>query len=121
MTEEPIVVDGHGGVAVIRVHGEHDVATAPALRAVVQDAIAGATPVVVDLSGATFIDSSVLSVLLSGLRRSREADRGYVLVLPAEDGAPVRRIFEVTGLIPVFAIRPSAADAATAATAGTNT
>jgi anti-sigma B factor antagonist len=120
VTEEPIVVDGHGGVAVIRVQGEHDVATAPALRGVVLDAIDGARPVVVDLSGATFIDSSVLSVLLSGLRRSREAERGYVLVLPAADGAPVRRVFEVTGLIPVFATRPSAAAAAAAATEGTN-
>jgi anti-sigma B factor antagonist len=120
VTDEPIVVEQHGAAIVVDVRGEHDVATAPALRGIVHEAIAGATPVVVDLSRATFIDSSVLSVLLSGLRRSREAEQGFVLVLPAEDAAPVRRIFAVTGLIPVFAIRSSAAEAVSAASAGTN-
>jgi anti-sigma B factor antagonist len=120
VTTESIVLERHDGVAVVRVHGEHDVFTAPALREQVHSAIEQRAPVVIDLSGATFIDSSVLAVLLGGLRRAREAETGFALVLPGEDGAPVRRIFEVTGLVPVFAIQPSEAEAVAAAAAGVN-
>jgi anti-anti-sigma factor len=102
------------------VQGEHDVFAAPALREQVHAAIERAAPIVIDLSGATFIDSSVLAVLLGGLRRAREAELGYSLILPGEDGAPVRRIFEVTGLVPEFAIHPSEFEAVAAAAAGVN-
>ena len=58
---------------------------------------------VVDLSGCTFIDSSILGVLLGALRRTREAGSAFVVVLG--DGEPaVRRIFEVTGLFGVFTV-----------------
>jgi len=120
VTTESIVLDRRDGVVVVRVHGEHDVFTAPALREQVHAAIEQAAPIVIDLSGATFIDSSVLAVLLGGLRRAREAELGYALILPGEDGAPVRRIFEVTGLVPVFSIHPSEAEAVAAAAAGVN-
>ena len=66
----------------VRVHGEHDVFTAPALREQVHAAIEQSAPIVIDLSGATFIDSSVLAVLLGGLRRAREGEIGYALILP---------------------------------------
>jgi len=120
LSAEPIILERRDGVVLVRVHGEHDVFTAPALREQVHGAIEQAEPLVIDLSGATFIDSSVLAVLLGGLRRAREADLGYALILPGEEGAPVRRIFEVTGLIPVFAIQPSEAEAVAAAAAGVN-
>ena len=120
VTTESIVLDRRDGVVVVRVHGEHDVFTAPALREQVHAAIEQAAPIVIDLSRATFIDSSVLAVLLGGLRRAREAELGYALILPGEDGAPVRRIFEVTGLVPVFSIHPSENEAVAAAAAGVN-
>lgn len=120
MTAESIVLERRDGVAVVRVQGEHDVFTAPALREQVHAAIEQSAPIVIDLSGATFIDSSVLAVLLGGLRRAREAEIGYALTLPGDEGAPVRRIFEVTGLVPVFAIYPSESDAVAAAAAGVN-
>ncbi len=62
----------------------------------------------------------MLAVLLGGLRRAREGEIGYTLILPGDDGAPVRRIFEVTGLVPVFAIHPSEPEAIAAAAAGVN-
>lgn len=120
MSAEPIVLDRRDGVVVVRVHGEHDVFTAPALREQVHGAIEQSSPLVVDLSGATFIDSSVLAVLLGGLRRARESEIGYGLILPGEEGAPVRRIFDVTGLVPVFAIHASEDEAVAAAAAGVN-
>ena len=88
VTTESIVLDRRDGVVVVRVHGEHDVFTAPALREQVHAAIEQAAPIVIDLSGATFIDSSVLAVLLGGLRRAREAELGYALILPARTAHP---------------------------------
>lgn len=120
MTSEPLVLERRDGVAVLRIHGEHDVFTAPALREQVHAAIEQSAPIVIDLAGATFIDSSVLAVLLGGLRRARESKLGYALILPGDDGAPVRRIFEMTGLVPVFSIHPSEPEAVAAATAGVN-
>ena len=120
LSAEPITLERRDGVVLVRVHGEHDVFTAPALREQVHGAIEQSAPLVIDLSGATFIDSSVLAVLLGGLRRAREADLGYALILPGEEGAPVRRIFEVTGLVPVFAIQPTESEAVAAAAAGVN-
>jgi len=42
------------------------------------------------------------------------------LIRKSPEGAPVRRIFEVTGLVPVFAIQPSESEAVAAASAGVN-
>jgi anti-sigma B factor antagonist len=102
-TEQQIVVDrATGGVAVIVMQGEHDVYTAPQLRAAVAELIGDGRPVVVDLTPSTFVDSSILGVLLGGLRNAREHDVGFALVL-GESGEPtVRRILEVTGLFPVL-------------------
>ncbi|MFL5908742.1 MAG: STAS domain-containing protein, partial [Solirubrobacterales bacterium] len=55
------------------------------------------TPVIVDLSPATFIDSSILGVILDGRRRAAEADLGFA-VLHADGADAVNRVLEVTGL-----------------------
>jgi anti-anti-sigma factor len=94
--------------------GEHDVFTAAALRSAVDQPLAAAVPVVIDMREATFIDSSVLAVLLGGLRRAREQQTGFALVLDDEQ-SPIRRILEVTGLIPVFPLYSSVEDAIDAA------
>jgi len=90
------------GVAIVALEGEHDLSTAPELRSQLHGALAEG-PLVVDLSACTFLDSSILGVLLGGLRRAREEDRGFALVLGTGEPA-VRRIFEVTGLTSVFPI-----------------
>jgi anti-sigma B factor antagonist len=53
----------------------------------------------VDLTPATFVDSTVLGVLLGARERAREEELGYAVVLDHAAGDPaVRRILEVTGL-----------------------
>jgi anti-sigma B factor antagonist len=116
MNTQQIVVDNaDAGVSVVAVHGEHDVYTAPSLREQLSALVEDGTPVVVDLTPATFIDSSILGVLLGGLRRAREHDSGFALVIGDESEPTVRRIFEVTGLFPVFPVFSSRDEAMQAA------
>ena len=64
---------GHGR-AVVSVTGELDVATAPDLRARLDEAIdAGSAVVIVDLLGVTFLDSTALGVLIGALKKCQAA------------------------------------------------
>ena len=66
------VVDG--GATVIEATGRLDMVAAPQLKALVQSAVGEAkTPVVVELSGVQFMDSTGLGALISGLRTTRQA------------------------------------------------
>jgi anti-sigma B factor antagonist len=112
-----IAVERAGDVTVVALTGEHDVSTAPHIRDQVVPTLDAGNPLVVDLSGASFIDSSVLGVLLGGLRRAREHGLGYAIVLGDDAGSAVRRIFDVTGLIPVFPIHARLDDAVAGAAA----
>jgi anti-sigma B factor antagonist len=95
-------VDADGPVAVIAVHGQADLHTAPELRRAITTALDdGAAGLVVDLSEATFIDSMTLGVLLSALKRLRPLGGkvGVVCVDPH-----IRRVFEITLLDRVFSL-----------------
>jgi anti-sigma B factor antagonist len=79
---------------VIRIDGELDVATAPALERALDAARVDGADVTVDLTGTTFLDSCGLNVLLAAARKAR--GRGHRLdVLCAEAGA-TRRMFVLT-------------------------
>jgi anti-sigma B factor antagonist len=93
------------GVWHLRVSGEIDVASSPALRAKIGELIdQGAEQIVLELQDMTFIDSSGLGVLVGALKRLRELDRRD-LVLSGLQGPP-RRVFEITGLTQLFSITP---------------
>jgi anti-sigma B factor antagonist len=90
--DEPVDDDRH----VVAVRGEIDLFTAPEFKQRISDAIdAGRRLVVVDLSGATFIDSSSLGVLISSHKRLRM--HGGRLVI-ATDVRAVLNTFAITGL-----------------------
>ena len=84
--------------AVIKLSGEHEAYSADKLARNLSALIAEGVPVTVDLRQATFIDSTVVGVLLGAHRRAREAELELVLLLGSETGWPVRRMLEVTGL-----------------------
>jgi anti-sigma B factor antagonist len=90
----------HSGGAVVAVGGEADLYAEAELRQALST-VADADPLVVDLSDADFIDSTVLALLV-GLNRDVER-RGGRLVLVC-DGIAIRRVFEVTGLAGSFHI-----------------
>ena len=98
-----LTVSEHDGETVLHAAGELDVNTAPDLRErlarLVND---GVRTIVVDLGEVTFVDSTALSVLVSALKRLRQADGDLELAAP---NPSVRRVFEITGLTRLFTIR----------------
>ena len=80
-------------VAVVELHGEHDLASAPALARRLRLLVAGHSLVAVDISRVTFMDSAIMAVLWSAYREARRRGRrvagadGAVgdLERPAED------------------------------------
>ena len=101
------------GLAVLTISGEHDLSTAPNLRRRLDGLIDEGTATVVDLSPATFIDSSILGVILDGRRRAAEARLGFA-VARSNGSDAVDRVLEVTGLrneLPVHARREEAVTA----------
>lgn len=104
LQEEPL-----GQALLIDACGEIDHSTTPlvanALRRATLD---GNGPVLLDLTGATFIDSAGISTLLNGLRRLTRLRRKMILICPP---GPARRVFELLGLVGTFQIVDSRADA----------
>ena len=98
----------------VTISGEHDLSTAPNLRRRLDSLLDEETTTVVDLSSATFIDSSILGVILDGRRQATEAGVGFA-VLNSEGADAVDRVLDVTGLraeLPVYARREEAVAAA---------
>ena len=97
--------------AVIAARGRLNAMTAPAMKTRIRELIdEGRTEIVCDLSEVSFLDSSGLSALVSGLKATRE--RGGFLKL-AGANEQVARIFKLTMLDRVFEMYASA-DAALA-------
>ncbi len=109
-----LALETEAGLAVVTISGEHDLSTAPNLRRRLDSLLDDETTTVVDLSHATFIDSSILGVILDGRKRAAEAGIGFA-VLSSDGADAVQRVLEVTGLraeLPVYARREEAVEAA---------
>jgi anti-anti-sigma factor len=87
-------------VTVIRVAGELELGQADALLAPLRATAADDAPVVLDLSGVTFIDSTGLRALLDAHARLER------LVVAAPPGSPVETLLSLTGLDDVLTVRP---------------
>jgi anti-sigma B factor antagonist len=98
------------GRAIVVISGEHDLYTAPNLRDQLEALREQGEGVVIDLSHATFIDSSVLGVLVEACRRAREEGVGCELALRGGSEA-VSRVLDVTGLRRALPVHPSRAAA----------
>lgn len=105
MDANPILLDDAAGdVIVVSVEGEHDIYTAPALRERLDEALHKGIGIVVDLTGATFVDSSVLGALLDARRRALDDAQGFAVCVGALVEPGVRRILDITGLVPVLPV-----------------
>lgn len=101
--------EADAGVTVIALTGEVDLYTAPELKQELVRVIdGGARTVVVDLTNATFIDSTTLGVLIGGVKRLRPNGGGLELVVTDRN---IRKIFEITGLDRVFPLHETRAGA----------
>jgi anti-sigma B factor antagonist len=95
------VEHGEAG-AVVTVGGDLEFGTAASLRSALIDlAHQGCDPLVVDLAGLDFIDSTGLSLLVQAKQRIESQGHRFVLRNPTER---VRRVLEISGLAELFTI-----------------
>jgi anti-sigma B factor antagonist len=96
------------------VEGELDIATAPRMMAALNEAIAEMdTPLVVDLSGVVFMDSTGLALLMNARRRVTRLGQGFAIVCP---GGPISRVFEIADMVGRLGVFPDEQTARAAAT-----
>jgi anti-anti-sigma factor len=84
---------------VVVAEGELDLVGAPMLTAAVRDS--GDDPLVVDLGGVGFMDSSGLRALLEARQACLDAGRPFALARPSE---AVRRVLELVDLAREFEV-----------------
>lgn len=91
-------------MAIVAVRGEHETFSAPRLAAEIEGLLGEGLAIVVDLSEADFLDSTVVSVLLRARFDARERGSKLAIVVDDSTGWAVRRLFQVTGLDEIFEI-----------------
>jgi anti-anti-sigma factor len=90
--------------------GEIDISNTSELRRSIDEQLADAMTVILDLSATTFVDSTGIALLLDMARRLRTTRRTLYLVIPAD--APIRRIAMLTGLNQEVTVLQKLSDAA---------
>lgn len=91
---------GPEGIEVVALAGELDIAATSEVRSRVEEA-AARRALVLDLSGATFLDSSMLKELL---RANAELDRSETQLVLAGIAPAVRRVLELTRTTELFTV-----------------
>lgn len=94
-----VTTEARDGVTLVVLGGELDIYTVAGFRRYLEDVDAGSTPVVIDLTDVTLLDSSGLGALVSLLNRVRAGDGQLGLICPHRR---LRRVFEITGLRRAF-------------------
>jgi anti-anti-sigma factor len=111
--EGRIDVECSTGVWVLTLYGEHDVATQPTLREQLELVGEAGGAVLVDLSHARFIDSTVISSLARYRQQARDPAR-FGLVAPARyQGSHLIEVIGIGTVIPVYPTRDRAIAALT--------
>jgi anti-anti-sigma factor len=108
----------HGDVLVVALAGEHDLASRDTVRGALDGALEAGLALVVDLREADFVDSVVAAVLLEARKRAKQDGRGLGILLSEAPDNAVRRMFEVSELISVFAVYSSTEEAVEAVRGG---
>jgi anti-sigma B factor antagonist len=97
-----------GDVWQVHIRGEHDLSTVQQVAEVL-DGLPAASRVVIDLTETTFIDSTVIGLLLDRAPRRRAAG-GASAVVSAEATFP-RRVIDMVGLPETLPVYETAAEA----------
>jgi anti-anti-sigma factor len=102
------------GATVLAVRGELDAASTPDLQGPLGEALASSDPVVLDLMGCDFVDSTGLHAIIDARAGVLAQDRRFaVCCLPR---GPVARVVDVAlpGVLELYPDREAALDAVTA-------
>jgi anti-sigma B factor antagonist len=103
ISDETVDEGTAGGVDVFAAGGEIDYAASPLLdEHIARHIKAGTRHLVIDLSAATFIDSTAIGVLMGAVGRLRESCGGTLAVVCVDEN--VLKILEISGLQAAIAI-----------------
>jgi anti-sigma B factor antagonist len=83
------------GLSIVRLLGEHDISTHQIVAARLADLIATGNPLVVDLSQATFVDSSFAKAVTRAKRELAMRGVPVALVVPDSTARVVSRLIEL--------------------------
>jgi anti-anti-sigma factor len=97
---------GQTGLLVLSLRGENDTYIAPSLRAELELVREEPLPLVIDLGEATFLDSTVVGLLLAAFREAEQRSRVFLLYTPESTGPAVRRLFQLTRLDSLLPLVP---------------
>ena len=107
---------GDAGRTVVWLRGEHDIATKVAVAvAIARAAQRGDTPVLVDLSGVTFMDATTVGAIIGGRNRLLSRHQQLDVRAPSRAAARILELCDLTHLVrhtPVHAIDASSSFAA---------
>lgn len=94
----------------VAVRGELDLGTAPELQAPLDAAVAAGEPLLLDLSGCEFIDSTGIAMIVRAWQQlGGNGEVGGVAICSGNE--QVRRVLEITGLELSIPIEPSREEA----------
>ena len=94
-------LESPGGICVVRVSGEIDIATAPRLEAVIDEVVdLRPSSVLVELDDVSFLDSSGIRTLVVAKRRLAEIDASFVIDGMSET---VKHVLEIAGMLDALA------------------
>jgi anti-sigma B factor antagonist len=100
-------------VWVVAMHGEHDLSNTSQLDEAISAVFAAGSRMVIDLTAASFIDSTILSSLLRAREQANQQSSDDLVVV-APTGTMPRRVIEMIGLasrLPVYENREAALSA----------
>jgi anti-sigma B factor antagonist len=96
-----LTVAERDGRVVVTVLGELDLSTSGEVEAAVLPVVRGGGHAVLDLRGLEFMDSSGIRVVVAAHTAAKEHGGRLTIVL-GDDGSPVRRVLEISGLVTVL-------------------
>jgi anti-sigma B factor antagonist len=112
MSPSSIRADTGDAIAVIVVDGHVDFDTAPVLKQnIVRQVNEGSRHLVIDLTGADFIDSTAIGVLVAAYKRLQQSCGSLAIACTNEN---ILNVFEIVGLHDMIPIHRSRDDAISA-------
>lgn len=96
-----------GGAVIVALEGDVDLQSSPDARKVLLECVGRKMPVVVDLSGVGYIDSSGVASLVESLQNARKSGNNLVLAAVSEGAL---RVLQLARLDKVFTICDSIED-----------
>lgn len=100
--DDVVVEQPAPGAAVAVFSGEHDLATKRQVHELLTSLVHDNELIVADFSGAQFVDSSILGVLMA--MKGEADERGHTFRLQLNTADIVRRAFEISGLLTIFEV-----------------